>query len=497
MRQFRLFLLIAFALTLPAGADVYETQVEQSIGEDGAYAQFKLWVSPGSHPDRLIALTWGSNQCSLDVVNDPGWQEVAKNTRTGLLACFFEPQTTTNRWDRAGEGSGQALLNALPALAQMSGEPQLANARLYMVGDSQGGQFSFSFSGWKPDRVLGFVSIKGGRHEASSIEAAAKVPGLFFVGAHDIPFRIANIQQTFAKGREMGAPWCLAIDNLGKHEPAPCAPLLRTFLQELSSYQKTVIPAFKVEPDLHQDLNLSSRSWFPSTIFKNEWATFGSGKLDSSTPDLSFDSKMPAIAATGLPSSCDLGALTSGEKSQLITIKVNVRAPSTWDSVMILDRTYLSQGKAVNLSSEFHSVSFKLNTEGLPLGHFSGVVPLRFVSQGNSVPGGLNVPLKATVVGDVTAYPSFIYLESVRATVLVKIEIRSKSNETIKLLSCETPRGVSLTSRSKSGSPLALTVAFNHDEEDSTANGEGTIWLHLESTKKWVMRIPFVKRTPS
>jgi pimeloyl-ACP methyl ester carboxylesterase len=492
MKRFYLTLLVAFAITVSAEAEVWETQIEQSVGEDGAYAQFKLWIPPGSHPDRLIALTWGGNQCSLDLVNDAEWRNFAKSTGAGLLTCFYAPQSSSNHWDHATEGSGQALLDALQTLAQMSGEAQLAKARLYMVGDSQGGQFSFSFAGWKPDRVLGFVSVKGGRHVSSAVESAARVPGLFFAGELDAPYRIRNIEQTFLLGRDQGAPWCLAIDKQGNHQPDPCAPLLRAFLRDLSSAPKTAAPA-STEKVEHRDINPSSLSWFPSSRFKSDWAAFELGKLVSSVPNLSFETKIPASDGTTAPTSCNLGSINSGEKSKTVNLKVLPGVSSRWDGITILDRPYLADAAATNVAATPTSVSFKLYTEGLPLGRFSGVIPLRFVKKGKPILGGLNVSVTATVVGDVAAYPAFIYLQPVpsRNTSSVKIEILSKSNEMVRLLSYEIPRGVSLISESKSGNPLALTLLFSRDENDSTATENGMIWLHLETNKRWIIRLPY------
>lgn len=494
MRHVQLILLFVFSIALSAKAEIFETQIEQLSGEDGAYAQFRLWLPAGSHPDRLIALIWGSNQCSRDMVDDSSWQELARSTGSGLVACFFAPQTSNNHWDHAAEGSGQALLDALQTFAQMSGEHQLARARLYVVGDSQGGQFSFSFAGWKPTRVLGFVSLKGGRHDAASIGQASGIPGLFFMGELDVPFRVENIAQTFARGRAMGAPWCLAIDKSGKHEPGSCAPLVYAFLRELATSQNGTSPP-SIAENGNRFLSPAYSSWFPSHRFEQEWEDFEKGKLVSTQSNLSFESKMPPTMGSVVPPSYDLASISSGEQSQVLTLQVIPSTPSQWDGVKILDRPYLSDSKVVGLLPQGVSVSFRLNTIGLPLGRFSGVVPLRFVQQGKSVPGGLNVPLTADVVGDVTANPAFIYLGQVRpdSPVLVKIEITSKAKVPIRLVSCQIPQGVKQVSAPQLGNPLGLTFSFTLGRGNSSNTASGAIWLHLETTKKWILRVPYVE----
>jgi len=104
----------------------------------------------------FLPLSGEAAQCSLEMVHDPGWQNLAGLMDCGLMTCFFYPQESDNRWDSAADGSGQALLQAVQILSRITGESQLANAPLYLVGDSQGGQFSFHFAAWKPARVLGF-----------------------------------------------------------------------------------------------------------------------------------------------------------------------------------------------------------------------------------------------------------------------------------------------------------------------------------------------------
>jgi hypothetical protein len=498
MRLAPLILLFVFSFTLSSKAEVFETQIEQASGEDGAYAQFRLWLPAGTHPDRLVALIWGSNQCSLDMVNDLSWQELARSMDCGLMTCFFVPQTSDNHWDHATSGSGQALLDALQTLARTTGESQLTNASLYLIGDSQGGQFAFHFAAWKPSRSLGFVSLKGGHHDAALIEQAARIPGLFFMGQLDLPFRNNNIAQTFACGRAMGAPWCLAIDKSGKHEPGPCAPLVQAFLTELSTFHSNKSsPSSSPAVGENRNRFLSPTyppSWFPSHKFEQDWESFEMGKLASTQSNLSFESKMPATLGTAILSSYDLASISSGEQSQVLTLQVIPSSPFQWDGVKILDRSYLSDSKVVGPRPQGTSVSFRLNTMGLPLGRFSGVVPLRFIWQGKPISGGLNVRLTANVIGDVAANPAFIFLGPVHpdSKVIVKIQINSKNKAAISLLSCQTPQAVGQVSPPQPGNPLDLTFSFAVGRGSPGEVISGTILLHLETTKEWILRVPYV-----
>ena len=101
-----LFLLLGFAL--PTRATIFEAQIEQTSPQIGDFAEFRLWLPPSAHPDNILVLVWGSNQCSLDIVDDPAWEKLAGTIDCALLACFFYPQATENHWDRAAEGDSVA-----------------------------------------------------------------------------------------------------------------------------------------------------------------------------------------------------------------------------------------------------------------------------------------------------------------------------------------------------------------------------------------------------
>jgi hypothetical protein len=336
----KLILFFLLGIALPTHATIFETQIEQTSPQVGDFGEFRLWLPPSSHPDRILVVVWGSNQCSLGIVNDPVWEEFAGSINCALLACFFYPQTPSNHWDRADEGSGAALLEAIRSLASTSGESQLTTALLYLVGDSQGGQFAFSFASWQPARTLGFVSLKGGQHDVTAIHNAAGVPGLFFAGELDAPFRIANIEEVFSKGRTLGAPWCLAIDLRGNHSPDRCGPLVRSFLRALSRLhlgREGQTLGLSAEPDTRLAAGaISSRSWFPEAAFERDWVRFESGVSGSSSPPLGFESKMPPSQGTVSPAFQDVGFIESGEKSHLLSLDVTPNDPSDWEGVSVL-----------------------------------------------------------------------------------------------------------------------------------------------------------------
>ena len=112
----------------------------------------------------------------------------------------------------------QTLLQALTQLGVQSRHPELANIPILFVGHSQGGCTAYGFSRAHADRVIGFVTMKGGCHNPGNAGAAITVPGYFLIGGMDAPHRRDNITGVFENGRAAGAPWALSTDGYG-HSP--------------------------------------------------------------------------------------------------------------------------------------------------------------------------------------------------------------------------------------------------------------------------------------
>lgn len=108
-------------------------------------------------------------------------------------------------------GIGNAVLRALEVFALASDHPELEHAPIFMEGYSWGGQFGYHFTVWRPDRVLGFMTMKGGFHRTFDAGDAIQVPGYLFAGENDKEYRVRNLSQIFERHRPLGAKWALAI----------------------------------------------------------------------------------------------------------------------------------------------------------------------------------------------------------------------------------------------------------------------------------------------
>jgi poly(3-hydroxybutyrate) depolymerase len=186
-------------------------------------AVFKLWYPPNAaQVQAVVVLMPGSNGDGRPTVDDPFWRDFAAHHKLALLGCQItdkpHEQNFIEQYADVSQGSGQALLNGLVALAKKSQHPELAQAPLFLWGMSAGGEFNYEFVAWKPERVVAFVVNKGGIYYTALTQRAARnVPGILFIGGKDLESRIDTITGLFAINRRGGALWALAEEPSAAH----------------------------------------------------------------------------------------------------------------------------------------------------------------------------------------------------------------------------------------------------------------------------------------
>jgi hypothetical protein len=207
-----------------ACAQVSSRQIDETVAAGANYenAEFRLWYPPNAGVLRaVLVLVPGANADGRPDVGDQFWQAFASRNGVALLGCRFtdkpHDEAFIENYANAANGSGQALLDALTALAKRSDHPELANAPLLLWGMSAGGEFNYEFTAWKPERVVAFVVNKGGIYFSALLPAAARrVPGFLFVGERDLESRKRIIDGLFALNRRAGALWAFAEEpNVG------------------------------------------------------------------------------------------------------------------------------------------------------------------------------------------------------------------------------------------------------------------------------------------
>src|SRR4051812_28366347 len=179
-------LILAAALAQSAAGATIDLTIPPGANFDKA--EFRLWYPPSTQTvQAALVLVPGSNGDGRPMAAEPFWQEFAARQHLAIVACRFtdkpHDQSFIEDYVNVSRGSGQALVDALSALAGASGHAELAAAPLLLWGMSAGGQFNYEFVVWKPERVIAFVVNKGGiYYTALAPRAAREVPGLLFVG---------------------------------------------------------------------------------------------------------------------------------------------------------------------------------------------------------------------------------------------------------------------------------------------------------------------------
>jgi len=202
-------------------------------------AEFAVWIA--EEHDRLqgaVVITPGSNEDGRTEIFNLDWQLFARSNRVALIGCKFidipHPINFIEKYIRAARGTGDALIMALNAFAELSRHPELATVPLLLAGMSAGGEFNYEFVAWKPERVLAFVVNKGGTYYSALLKPAARqVPGLFFVGERDLIFRTAILKGLFAVNRRAGALWALAPEPEIAHEVGSSLTMTRIFFGDI------------------------------------------------------------------------------------------------------------------------------------------------------------------------------------------------------------------------------------------------------------------------
>jgi len=257
--------------------------IEDSITNGGNFekAAFRLWVKKDIKTIRgIIVLVPGSNRDGRNMVNDTTWQNLAIRHNFALLGCYYKDKIHDNmaieEYVDTDKGSGQALLDIIQEFSKTSQHPELEFAPLALWGKSAGGQFNYEFTCWNSERVIAFVVNKGGVYYSSlASNATWDVPGVFFIGSKDSPYRNNIIKGIFSINRRFGAKWIL-IEEIGvSHE-------FKKSKEFVQFYFDRIIPLRVSEDEINSSYTLrnltskgcigvsSTRQIFPEKDYKSE-----------------------------------------------------------------------------------------------------------------------------------------------------------------------------------------------------------------------------------
>ena len=302
------YLIILFLSMATINSQIYDLSIPENDTASYNYADFRIWINESI--DTLKGIYWfmhPNNGDSRDIVYDTNYQNLATNKNFALMgAHIFNMHMNT--------GIGDATIAATDSFSVLSNHEELLHIPFFINGYSWGGQFAFHFTKWIPERVLGFITQKGGFHDTSIVNNAIQVPGLMFIGEDDLDYRIENLTNIFLNHRPLGAKWALAMEqNAGHsqiidfnfldsyfnkvvdlripHNVNVFEPITLNILPDtigwLGNQNSWIIGSWQCYDDI-----FDSSSWLPSNSIAEHWQNFVSENSTSDTSSCtpSFDS---------------------------------------------------------------------------------------------------------------------------------------------------------------------------------------------------------------
>ena len=285
------FLCWTYSLAL-ASAATYDHESRQSVGTGWQAAQFRCYVADNVQKVRgIFVLTPGTNTDGRGAVDETLWQSLAAKHRFALVGCFFNEILTGIDYDIAFKGSGELLLDAIDAFAGQAQHPEMKNAPLALWGFSAGGEFNYSFTSWKPNRVIAFVVNKVEDFQSYSDERKMlKVPGIYFFGGKDLAQRVRAVTEAFQKGRARDALLCLVPEKNVGHAVGNSLDMAIPFLEAVIDRrlrEDGALQDMKLEDGWLGNLNSGNvspaskyagekeaASWLPDEVTALKWKEF-------------------------------------------------------------------------------------------------------------------------------------------------------------------------------------------------------------------------------
>ncbi len=227
---------IAFLILLfvaPASAYQSDWVNSNNASFNGVKIETRMYIPAGQEVSRGIIISapgYGGDQRGFAT------RKRTKDAATawGFAAMGLKFPTGSSKYITARLGSGQALLNAIAAHATKSGHPELVNAPLVMLGFSHGGAFTYSFTLWRPSKVIAFACNKSGYATTEQTSPAARaVPGMFFFGEFDAASVRPRMTKIVSTNRARGALWGLAEDWGARHQQGDAVNLIFPFFEEV------------------------------------------------------------------------------------------------------------------------------------------------------------------------------------------------------------------------------------------------------------------------
>ena len=218
---------VAAPLTSAAPGVTYQTAVEANPTEDlVSPCRYELTLLDPSKRILGVWVIFDRGRDMLRYYGDPDVSAFARRHDLALLYPFHCGAKTVPSGDISGDpasGLGRALFTALSQFADRTVHPELASAKLILLGFSGTGALVARFPGFAPERVLAAIDSNPGHFDPFGVDTiqlsreAATVPQLIIVGGDDAVSGTGRPYEYFRRHFDNGAPWTFVVQNNVPH----------------------------------------------------------------------------------------------------------------------------------------------------------------------------------------------------------------------------------------------------------------------------------------
>jgi len=235
---------------------VFQTSVAPSANDDASQAcGYELTLLDPARTIRGVWVIFDRGRDTLRYYGDPDVAAFARAHDLALLLAFHcagkDPGQTKGDIDvEPAKGLGPMLFRALEQLATMATHPELATAKVVLLGFSGTGVLVARFPDYAPDRVLAVITANAGHFDPVGLDTirlsprASSVPQLVIAGGSDAVSGTTRPYDYFRRHFEQGAPWAFLLQNGVPHCCAINAkPLVLAWLSAWLDASLSRVPA--------------------------------------------------------------------------------------------------------------------------------------------------------------------------------------------------------------------------------------------------------------
>jgi hypothetical protein len=205
---------------------MFETTVTQQPDEDLASAcRYEITFTTPS-PVQGVWVIFERSREMREYYRDADVRAFARRHNLAVLFPFHCPSRSESGGDMnvdPSRGIGRALFAGLTQLAELSGRPELASARLILLGFSGTGSLVGRLAEFAPDRVLAVIATNPGHFDPLGVDTinlspgALAIPHLIVVGSADAVSGTQRPYEYFRRHFDRGAPWTFVVQNKAPH----------------------------------------------------------------------------------------------------------------------------------------------------------------------------------------------------------------------------------------------------------------------------------------